>query len=239
MVQIDPVAMPRALAAEPSQRRSRGAWGALLGLVALSLLGPRAAAAHPPDRPAAKAEPAAAATAGEGSQAAAGEAAARPPVKPWVQVHEPRLTGGKIPHVKEMLEKTGKAVARCVVEHGGLKGRRGRVELELLVRSRGRAEGVEVAAFKGIDSEASRCVQQAFKNKWLGVPSAEPVAVAVTLQLSAEPPAARGQDKSSAPDHAPAQRAHDPSSASGDTVPAHDKRPSHGQRPARGKRHRR
>ena len=179
------------------------------------------------------------ATAASGSEPTAGDAAARPPVKPWVQVHEPKLTGGRIPNVKEMLEKSGKAVARCVVEHGGLKGRRGRIDLELLVRSRGRAEGVEVAAFKGIDAEASRCVQQAFKNKWLGVPSAEPVAVAVTLQLSPEPPATRGEGQGSAPARAAAHRGRDASSAGGDTVPAHDKRTAHGKRPSRGKRHRR
>jgi hypothetical protein len=129
-----------------------------------------------------------------------------------------------------MLDKAIDTVARCVAENGGLSGRRGRLDVQFLVRARGRAEGVEVTAAKGVQAEAGRCVQQALKNKWVGAPTAEPVGVAVTFQLSAEqaparPRAEHGRRDSAAP--------------GGDTIPARAVGPARGRRPdASKKKHR-
>jgi len=119
------------------------------------------------------------------------EAEARPLVKPAVQLRGPKLSGGRIPGIQPRLEKAVGTVARCVAEHGGLSARRGRIDLQFLVRARGRAEAVEIVGTRGVEAEAARCVQQALQNRWLGAPTAEPVGVDLTFLLSAEQPSDR------------------------------------------------
>src|SRR5206468_3792149 len=60
-----------------------------------------------------------------------------------------------------------------------------------LVRSRGRAEGVEVVTSKNVTAEAAACVRLALKNRAVGAPSADPVGVTVTFNLKAAPLHAR------------------------------------------------
>ena len=65
-------------------------------------------------------------------------------------------------------------MARCVADHGGLAARRGQLKVQFLVRNRGRAEGVEVLAAKGVSAEASACVRRLLKNKAIGAPDRRP-----------------------------------------------------------------
>ena len=153
------------------------------------------------DRGPAASEPgkSAGSTAGEAAGAARADAKARRAIKPAVQVRGPRLSGGQITGIRPRLEKVVDTVARCVVDHGGLGARRGRIDLQFLVRARGRAEAVEIVACRGVELEAARCVQQALKNRWLGAPTAEPVGVDLTFLLSAEQPADRASGEASRP----------------------------------------
>ena len=64
------------------------------------------------------------------------------------------------------------------------------MKIQFLVQSRGRAEGVEVLAAKGVGAEAASCVRRLLKNKAIGAPSADPVGVTVVITFKAAKPAA-------------------------------------------------
>jgi hypothetical protein len=73
----------------------------------------------------------------------------------------------------------------CIADHGGLSGKRGKIKLQFLVRSRGRAEGVEILSAAGVTDEATACIADRLKNRVVGPPTADPVGVTVTLELKA------------------------------------------------------
>ncbi len=108
-----------------------------------------------------------------------------------VALGKPRLKGGEIPLLTKMLEKTTAAVQRCVNDHGGVTVERGELQLRMLVRVRGRAEGVEVSKRRGIGKKAARCARKALKNKWVGTPSQEPVQVTFSYRVERAPDRAR------------------------------------------------
>src|SRR5688500_14286219 len=77
-----------------------------------------------------------------------------PAVAPEVTIAEPRLTGGTVRLLAESLAKTRAEVGQCVAQNGGMKQDSGRVDVEFLVRDRGRAEGVELVAARQVSEAA-------------------------------------------------------------------------------------
>jgi len=105
----------------------------------------------------------------------------RPTAPPTVEIGAPRFDNGQVTKVDKSLGKHAADLARCVADHGGVSGDAGSMKIQFLVRSRGRAEGVEVLASKGVSAEASACVRVLLKNKAIGAPSADPVGVTVVI----------------------------------------------------------
>lgn len=119
-----------------------------------------------------------------------GDAPAEPPqaeppkeraAPPTVEIGAPKFDNGEVTKVERSLGKASAELAACVADHGGVRGEVGTMKVQFLVRSRGRAEGVEVLASKGVRAEASACVRVLLKNKAIGAPSADPVGVTVVL----------------------------------------------------------
>jgi len=108
-----------------------------------------------------------------------------PPAKPPVVEHtEPEFIGdGEVPKVTTYLAKTLKSVGQCVADHGGLDQAKGELEIQFLVRARGRAEGVEVLSSKAVSADAGRCVRKLLKNRWVGTPTHDPVGVTFHYRL--------------------------------------------------------
>jgi hypothetical protein len=106
---------------------------------------------------------------------------AEPP--PIVEIGAPKFENGEVTKVAKSLGKAKAGIAACVAEHGGLSAATGSLKVQFLVRSRGRAEGVEVLSAKGVSREASSCVRVLLKNKAIGAPSADPVGVTVVITL--------------------------------------------------------
>ncbi len=102
---------------------------------------------------------------------------------PLVEIGAPKFDNGQVTKVEKSLGKASADIARCVADHGGLSGDAGSLKIQFLVRARGRAEGVEVLAAKGVTPEASACVRVLLRNKAIGAPSADPVGVTVTISL--------------------------------------------------------
>jgi hypothetical protein len=106
-----------------------------------------------------------------------------PAPTPLVAIGAPTFENGSVTKVEKSLGKASAEIAKCVAEHGGLSGEAGSLKIQFLVRSRGRAEGVEVLAAKNVSSEAAACVRVLIKNKAIGAPSADPVGVTVVISL--------------------------------------------------------
>lgn len=102
---------------------------------------------------------------------------------PEVQLGKPKLMGGTVTGLDEALEKTRDGVAACVASHGGLDGEAGRVDVQFLVRERGKAEGVEVTRAQKVSEEAALCVQRLLKNRAIGKASDDPVGVVYSYRL--------------------------------------------------------
>jgi hypothetical protein len=100
-----------------------------------------------------------------------------------VEVSAPTFENGEVTRVEKAFTKATADIAACVADHGGLLGDAGSMKVRFLVRSRGRAEGVEIVAAKGVGAEASACVRKLLKNKAIGAPTADPVGVTVVLSL--------------------------------------------------------
>jgi len=106
-----------------------------------------------------------------------------PVVPPTVTLSEPEFINGDVPAVVNILKKTLGDVAKCVSDHGGLETPEGGLKVQFLVRGRGRAEGVEVLKRHGVSKDAGRCVQALLKNKWVGMPSADPTGVTFRYEM--------------------------------------------------------
>jgi hypothetical protein len=104
---------------------------------------------------------------------------------PLVEIGAPKFESGEVTKVEKSLGKASGDLARCVADHGGLAADTGSVKVQFLVRSRGRAEGVEVLAAKGVSAEAAGCVRHLLKNKAIGAPTADPVGVTVVITFKA------------------------------------------------------
>jgi len=115
-----------------------------------------------------------------GHVSAAAEEAGPPPE---VSLSKPKVSGGKVDGLEEAIEKTREGVAGCVAGHGGVSGDAGRIDVQFLVRERGRAEGVEVARTQKVTEEAALCVQKLLKNRPIGKASDDPVAVFYAYKL--------------------------------------------------------
>ena len=102
---------------------------------------------------------------------------------PIVEIGAPKFENGQVTKVEKSLGKASAEIARCVAEHGGLTADAASLKVQFLVRSRGRAEGVEILAHKGVSGEAASCVRVALKNRAIGAPSADPVGVTVVITL--------------------------------------------------------
>lgn len=102
---------------------------------------------------------------------------------PEVELSKPKLTGGKVEALEDALDKTREGVAACVTSHGGLAGDAGRLEVQFLVRDRGRAEGVEVTRAQRVSPEAAQCVRKFLRNRPIGLPSEDPVGVIYAYKL--------------------------------------------------------
>ena len=76
--------------------------------------------------------------------------------------------------------------AKCVEDHGGLKGASGEVHVRFLVRSKGVAEGVSVQKRSpNISAEAARCIAEVVDRRRVGVPDEPLVGATVVIKLSA------------------------------------------------------
>jgi len=106
---------------------------------------------------------------------------APPAPPPVVDIGAPKFEGGEVTKVEKSLGRASAELARCIADNGGVGGDAGTVKIQFLVRSRGRAEGVEVLAAKGVSPEAAACVRHLVKNKAIGAPTADPVGVTVVL----------------------------------------------------------
>jgi hypothetical protein len=102
---------------------------------------------------------------------------------PEVALSKPKLTGGTVTDLETALDRTRDGVASCVSTHGGLSGDAGRLDVQFLVRERGRAEGVEVTRAQKVSSEAAQCVQKLLRNRPIGVPTDDPVGVIYAYKL--------------------------------------------------------
>lgn len=104
---------------------------------------------------------------------------------PLVEAGEPAFENGDVPKLDKALAKLTSGIATCVSEHGGLSAASGSMKVQFLVRARGRAEGVEILASKGVGKDAEECVRVLLKNRSVGAPSADPVGVTVSFVLKA------------------------------------------------------
>lgn len=104
--------------------------------------------------------------------------------RPHVEWSAPVYENGEVPRIEKALKSAANDIANCVAAHGGLTGKSGSLKVQFMVRARGRAEGVEVLAAKGVGSEVAVCVRLAVKNKPVGAPTAEPVGVTVSFSLT-------------------------------------------------------
>lgn len=123
----------------------------------------------------------------EGDAAApdAGPPAAKGPGPiPVVEMKPPKFENGEAPNAEKNLssKKVLEAIAKCVSDAGGLTAKTGSLKVELLVRARGKAEGVEVKP-QGVSEEAAKCVRTFLKNRSIGIPTADPTGVTVVYNL--------------------------------------------------------
>ncbi len=90
---------------------------------------------------------------------------------------------GSLPKGASKLGDPKDRYAKCVKQHGGLRGNRGEVHVRFLVRERGRAEGVSVSKRSGVSSEAARCVADVVDRRYVGVPDAPMVGATVIVSF--------------------------------------------------------
>jgi hypothetical protein len=75
--------------------------------------------------------------------------------------------------------------AKCVEDHGGLKGATGEVHVRFLVRSKGVAEGVSVQKRQNVTPEAAHCIAEVVDRRRVGVPDEPLVGATLVIKLSA------------------------------------------------------
>jgi len=75
--------------------------------------------------------------------------------------------------------------AKCVEDHGGLKGTTGEVHVRFLVRSKGVAEGVSVQKRQNVSAEAAHCIAEVVDRRRVGVPDEPLVGATLVMKFSA------------------------------------------------------
>lgn len=139
--------------------------------------------APPPSSPSASATPAASAS------APASSASAAPPEDPPASTTDFGVTVGPIIADKGQLG-LGKLAApkdrykKCVLDHGGLKGDSGEVQVRFMVMTKGIAEGVTVHKRMNVSSEAARCVADIVDRRRVSVPEEPMVGATVFIKFS-------------------------------------------------------
>ncbi len=108
---------------------------------------------------------------------------------PLVEIGAPTFENGEVPKVRldKALNAASADIGKCVAEHGGLNAPLGSLKVQFLVRSRGRAEGVEILTSKGVSADAAACVRLLLKNRAIGAPTVDPVGVTLTISLKPAP----------------------------------------------------
>lgn len=90
---------------------------------------------------------------------------------------------GELPLAKRKLASPHERYAQCVMEHGGLKGASGQVEVRFLVRERGRAEGSSVEKFQGMSEAAAACIAQVVDRRQTGTGAAPVVGATAVIRV--------------------------------------------------------
>jgi hypothetical protein len=134
-----------------------------------------------PSEPVVEAPPAASASASASASIPVGVPGGVPVA---VEIGEPKFSAGEVPKAKAALDKLAPKLKACIDDAGGLAGTEGSVEVQLLVRAAGKAEGVDVVKAKGISDEAKKCIVTTLQKKTVGTPSADPVGVTFVLKLT-------------------------------------------------------
>ncbi len=75
--------------------------------------------------------------------------------------------------------------AKCIEDHGGLKGTTGEVHVRFLVRSKGVAEGVSVQKRQNVSADAAQCIAEVVDRRRVGVPDEPLVGATLVIKLSA------------------------------------------------------
>jgi hypothetical protein len=77
--------------------------------------------------------------------------------------------------------------AKCLEDHGGLKGESGEVHVRFLVRAKGIAEGVSVQKRVNVSAETARCVSEVVDRRHVGVPSEPLVGATLVVKFANRP----------------------------------------------------
>lgn len=127
--------------------------------------------------------PSSTAPAASASSAPPADAAPPPPVNTDFEVivgpivaDKGELGLGKLAAPKDRYKK-------CVIDHGGLKGDSGEVQVRFLVRTQGIAEGVTVHKRMNVSAEAARCVADIVDRRRVTVPSEPMVGATVWVKF--------------------------------------------------------
>ena len=72
---------------------------------------------------------------------------------------------------------------KCVLDHGGLKGDSGEVQVRFMVMTKGIAEGVTVHKRLNVSSEAARCVADIVDRRRVGMPEEPMVGATVFIKF--------------------------------------------------------
>jgi hypothetical protein len=106
--------------------------------------------------------------------------AARPVV---VVLEGPAFDGGDVPRAAAALDRMKGAFTKCASVENALTKSEASIDLRFLVRAPGRAEGVDVDKARGVSADVVRCMTSVLARSYVGVPSDDPVGVAVTVRV--------------------------------------------------------
>ncbi|HMJ53482.1 MAG TPA: hypothetical protein VK540_15455 [Polyangiaceae bacterium] len=100
-----------------------------------------------------------------------------------VTLEGPVFDGGDVPRAGAALDRMKSAFVRCASIESALAKNEASIDLRFLVRSPGRAEGVDVDKARGVSADVVRCMTSVLARSYIGAPSDDPVGVAVTVRL--------------------------------------------------------
>jgi hypothetical protein len=100
-----------------------------------------------------------------------------------VTLEGPVFDGGEVPRAAAALDRMKSAFVRCASIESALAKNEASIDLRFLVRSPGRAEGVDVDKARGVSADVVRCMTSVLARSYIGAPSDDPVGVAVTVRL--------------------------------------------------------